>query len=98
MLRSVGARPIHLFGLFMSEAGLLASAGAAVGMAILYAGIAILRPFVTREFGLHLPLSAPGGYELGLVAGVILAAFVVGAIPAFRAYRLSLADGLSMRI
>jgi putative ABC transport system permease protein len=98
VLRSVGARPIHLFGLFMSEAGLLAGAGAAVGMAILYAGIAIVGPFITREFGLHLPLSAPGGYELGLVAGVILAAFVVGAIPAFRAYRLSLADGLSMRI
>jgi putative ABC transport system permease protein len=98
VLRSVGARPVHLFGLFMSEAGLLASAGAAFGIAILYAGIAIVRPLATKEFGLHLPLSAPGGYELGLVAGVILAAFVVGAIPAFRAYRLSLADGLSMRI
>ena len=98
VLRSVGARPIHLFGLFMCEAGLLASVGAAAGIAMLYAGIAIVGPISAREFGLPLPLSMPGGYELSLVAGIILAAFIVGAIPAFRAYRLSLADGLSMRI
>ena len=33
VLRSVGARPAHVFALFMSEAGLLACAGAALGVA-----------------------------------------------------------------
>lgn len=98
VLRSVGARPIHLFGLFMSEAGLLAMLGAGFGVAVLYAAIAIARPFASREFGLHLPLSAPDSHELVLVGIIILAGIIVGAIPAFRAYRLSLADGLSMRI
>jgi putative ABC transport system permease protein len=98
VLRSVGARPVHLFGLFMSEAVLLATVGSAVGIAALYVGIAVARPIAAREFGLHLPLSAPGSDELGLVALIIFAAFIAGAIPAFRAYRLSLADGLSMRV
>ncbi len=98
VLRSVGARPIHVFGLFMSEAGLLASLGAAAGLVLLYAAIAVAQPIASREFGLHLPLSAPRPMDLAIVGSIVLAGFLVGSIPAVRAYRLSLADGLSMRV
>ena len=37
ILRSLGARPVHVFSLVVGEAGLLALAGALVGVAALYA-------------------------------------------------------------
>ena len=38
VLRSVGARPAHVFGLFMSEACVLALVSAALGLMLGYAG------------------------------------------------------------
>ncbi len=98
VLRSVGARPSHVLALFMSEAGVLALVGVGAGLALLYAALALARPVLTRELGLNLPLGAPAPMDLALLAAVVLAAVVAGAIPALRAYRMSLADGLSIRI
>ena len=98
VLRSVGARPLHVFALFMSEAGVLALLGAAAGVVLLYVALLVGQPIVTREFGLHLPLAMPAPADWWIIAAVVGAGFADGSIPAFRAYRLSLADGLSMRI
>lgn len=40
ILRSVGARPWHIFGLLLAEAFSLALAGVALGLGLLYLGIA----------------------------------------------------------
>ncbi len=98
VLRSVGARPLHVFALFMSEAGVLALLGAAAGVALLYAALLVGQPIVAREFGLHLSLAMPVTADWWIIAAVVGAGFVAGSVPGFRAYRLSLADGLSMRI
>ena len=98
VLRSVGARPLHVFALFMSEAGVLALLGAAAGVALLYVALLIGQPIVAREFGLHLPIALPAPADWWIIAAVVLAGFATGSVPAARAYRLSLADGLSMRI
>ena len=98
VLRSVGARPLHVFALFMSEAGGLALLGAAAGVALLYAALLVGRPIIAREFGLHLSLAMPVTADWWIIAAVVGAGFVAGSVPGFRAYRLSLADGLSMRI
>ena len=98
VLRSVGARPLHVFALFMSEAGVLALLGAAAGVAVLYGALLIGQPIVAREFGLHLPIAMPSPADWWIIAAVVAAGFVAGGVPALRAYRLSLADGLSMRI
>jgi len=98
VLRSVGARPAHVFALFMSEAAVLALAGVVVGVAALYVAVLVGRPIVAREFGLFLPLGPPEAADLAILAAVIGAGFAAGAVPALRAYRVSLADGLSMRI
>ena len=96
--RSVGARPLHVFGLFMSEAGVLALVGVGCGVGLLYTAIVAARPLAARELGLHLPVSTLQPWDLTILGLVVLAGFVVGCVPAFRAYRLSLADGLSMRV
>ena len=98
VLRSVGARPLHVFALFMSEAGVLALFGAAAGVALLYVALLVGEPIVAREFGLHLPVAMPSLTDWWIIAAVVLAGFAAGGVPAVRAYRLSLADGLSMRI
>ena len=98
VLRSVGARPLHVFGLFVSEAGVLALLGCALGVLLLYAVVLAGGPVLAREFGLYLPPPALDLRDLALLGAVVLAGLLAGTVPALRAYRLSLSDGLSMRI
>jgi putative ABC transport system permease protein len=98
VLRSVGARPWHIFTLLMSEAGLLAVCGVAAGTGLLYLGLAIAAPFIEHRFGIFIALRPPGSYDLTIGAIVVSVALLLGAIPAFRAYRNALADGLTIRL
>ena len=98
ILRSVGARPWHIATLLVLEAFALALAGVSAGLALLYIGIAAAQGYVQSAYGLYLPLSWPSEYEWTLMAGILLAALVMGSVPAWRAYRQSLADGLSIRL
>jgi putative ABC transport system permease protein len=98
VLRSVGARPLHVFGLFVSEAGVLALLGCALGVVLLYAVVLAGGPILAREFGLYLAPPALDLRDLALLGAVVLAGLLAGTVPALRAYRLSLSDGLSMRI
>lgn len=98
ILRSVGARPWHIAGLLILEAFALALAGIALGVALLYLAIALAQAPLQSYYGLYLPLSAPSHYEWTLLAGVLLAGIVMGAVPAWRAYRQSLSDGLNIRL
>jgi putative ABC transport system permease protein len=97
ILRSVGARPWQLFVLLVSEAGSLAALGIALGVALLYLVLWLARPFIESHFGLHLGIGAPTGHELTMLAIILGASLLIGAIPAWRAYRYSLADGMSIR-
>ncbi|MGC0222667.1 ABC transporter permease [Pseudooceanicola nitratireducens] len=96
--RAMGARPATILGLLVLEAALMAAIGAVLGLAQLYAGLAIAQPLVDSAFGLWLPIEAPTAGELSVLAGVIAAAAVASLLPALRAYRLSLADGMMVRI
>ncbi len=98
ILRAMGARPAHIFFLLISEATALTLAGIALGLTTLYALMAILQPIVQQQFGIHLALTPPTTYEWLLLAIVQVAGIIVGLIPALRAYRHSLADGMTIRV
>jgi putative ABC transport system permease protein len=98
ILRSVGARPGHVFALIMGEAVALTVSGIALGLGLLYALLLIARPIIESRYGIHLALGGLTPYELLLLAIVLLAGFVAGILPSYRAYKLSLADGLSIRV
>lgn len=98
ILRSVGARPAHIFALIMGEAAALTLAGIALGLALLYGLLLIGRPIIEARYGIYIALGGLTPHEILLIGLVLLAGFVVGALPSYRAYRLSLADGLSIRI
>jgi putative ABC transport system permease protein len=98
ILRSVGARPGHLFGLILGEALGLTGIGIALGLGLLYLLLALARPLVAARYGIHLGLGGLSGHEIWLLVAVGLAGALAGAVPAWRAYRLSLTDGLSPRV
>lgn len=98
ILRSVGARPGDIFFLLMAEAAVLAFAGAVIGLAALYGGLAILAPVILKETGVNLTGLAPGLFDLSVVGAVTALSAVLALFPAWRAYRNALADGLSIRV
>ncbi len=98
ILRSVGARPVHIFLLMISESVIYAVTGTASGFIMVYGLLAGFQPMLENTLGLHLMLTAPGSFE-GLLAGlVVISAIILGTIPAWQAYRTSLADGLTIRV
>jgi putative ABC transport system permease protein len=98
ILRSVGARPWHVGSLLVLEAFALAVAGAVLGVGLLYLGIGLSQGYVQANYGLYLPLALPSPYEWTLLGAILAAALLMGVVPAWRAYRQSLADGLSIRL
>jgi putative ABC transport system permease protein len=98
ILRAVGARPRQIVSLLVLESGMLAAAGAAVGVALVYLLLFLLQGPVEANFGLFLPIRPLGVIEVLYIGGVVLAGFLIGLVPAVRAYRNSLADGLSVRL
>lgn len=98
ILRAIGAGPARIVGLLVLESGLLATLGAALGVGLVYLLVWLARGPVERSFGLVLELRPLGGLEIAYVLAVVVAGFVLGAVPAWRAYRNSLADGLSPRV
>ncbi|MEO0938923.1 MAG: ABC transporter permease [Pseudomonadota bacterium] len=97
ILRAMGAGPRAVLSLLMLEAVLMALAGAVLGLGLLYATLAVARPMVDATFGLWLPLDAPSAREWAMLAGVVAAGAIVSVLPALRAYRMSLSDGMMVR-
>jgi len=97
ILRSVGASHWHIMGLLITETVLLTIAGILLGLALLYLGIALAQPIIEKNYGLFIPVTAPNIRELGMVCVLLIASFIVGLVPAYRAYKNSLADGMSIR-
>ena len=52
---------------------------------------------VDAAFGLYLPLAGLSGRDLAGIGAIVGAGAVVGLFPAIRAYRMSLADGMTVR-
>jgi putative ABC transport system permease protein len=98
ILRSVGARPIHIFALLICEAVGVAALGMFVGVLCTYLALALARPIVQHAYGLLLQWPAWSLADFILLCGFLLAATLAGAIPAWQAYRRSLADGLTIRL
>jgi putative ABC transport system permease protein len=98
ILRSVGARPIHIFALILGEAGCLTLLGSVLGLVLLYALLVLARPLLESQFGLFIPIDRPSTHELTLLGVVLSAGLLIGMVPSYRAYRYSLADGMTIRI
>ena len=98
IFRAMGAQPRVVLGLLVLEAVLMAALGAILGLALLYLGLFVGQPLIDSALGLWLPIEAPTLRELWAMFGVVVSGAIVSMVPALRAYRMSLADGMMVRI
>jgi putative ABC transport system permease protein len=98
ILRANGARPLDLFTLLAMEGGAVTMAGALMGLLLLTLLSGVLGPWMEAEYGLLLSATWPTWQELRLLGWVLLVGTVASLLPGYRAYRMSLADGLTPRV
>ena len=97
ILRSIGAGPRHVFALLLLEALILTALGILLGLAFLYGALAIARTSLESAIGLQISIGLPGTVEFGLLGLILVAGIFAGVVPALRAYRHSLSDGMMVR-
>ncbi len=98
VLRAVGAGPRHVLAMLTLEGLWVTCAGVMVGVLLAQVGVAWLTPWLQQALGIRLQWAAPLPTQMGLAAAVLCAGWLASLGPAWRAYRLSLADGLSPRV
>jgi putative ABC transport system permease protein len=97
VLRAVGAGPRHVLLLLAAEGAMVTLAGVLLGAALAAAGVLGAGPLLQAEFGITLSRGAPTAAQWALAGAVVVAGMLASLVPGWRAYRLSLADGLSPR-
>ena len=98
ILRAVGAGPKRIVGLLVLESVCLAAAGAICGLALVYVLLSAGQPIVEAQAGLFIPIRPPGVVEWLFLGAVVTAGFLMGFVPALKAYRTALHDGLAVRV
>lgn len=98
ILRALGARSNQIMSLLVFESALLTILGIALGTCLSVGLIAILKPWIESEFGLYLAGSALTKTELFYILVTFIGGTLIGLVPALRAQKLALKDGLSVRI
>ena len=97
VLRAVGASPQVIFALLTLEGLFITVLGALLGLILLFAATLALGPFAEARYGVAISLRFVSSVEVGLLGIVIGVGLVASLFPGYRAYRMSLADGLTPR-
>jgi putative ABC transport system permease protein len=98
ILRSVGAQPLHVLLLLVIEGIGVTLLGIAAGVALLALASGALGPVIEARYGFPLQTVWLTLQELRLLGMVLAVGLLASLVPGYRAYRLSLADGLVPRI
>lgn len=97
ILRSLGAGPLHLFVLLACEGLFVTMAGAFSGALLLAAAAQGAQDWLLANLGVVLTTALPTPGEWPLLAAVVATGLLASLFPAWRAWRMSLADGLIPR-
>ena len=95
ILRAVGLHARQIFTLFVLESTLISAAGMFLGLAAVYLLIFILRVPIENNYGIPLAVVGISNRVAIYMVVVVLAGALLGCIPAIRAYRNALVDGLT---
>ncbi|RFC39427.1 MAG: putative ABC transport system permease protein [Candidatus Nitrotoga sp. CP45] len=98
VLRAIGARRRDIFLLMVSESLLVTLGGIVLGIILLSAASLTLAPWVQANYGISLQPALVSVTELKLLVGVLVVGLLAGLLPGYRAYKMSLMDGLMSRI
>ncbi len=94
ILRAVGMPLWQIVLLFVAEAVLIASAGVILGFTAVYLLLLVLHNAIEHWTGTPLLVVGPTSRVLLYALSTVLLAALLGLVPAWRAYRTSLQDGL----
>ena len=97
ILRSVGARPGHIFSLIIGEAGAVCFSGIILGIAMLYSLLFILQAPLANYFGFYLDINILSFNDLLILATIQISALLIAIIPGVLIYKASLSDGMSIK-
>ncbi|PAT39409.1 peptide ABC transporter permease [Vandammella animalimorsus] len=95
VLRAVGARPAHIIWLLALEGALATGLGVLLGLLALGLSAAAAAPWLLNQFGLHIHWWQVTPLQWWILLGLLCTGFAASLIPGWRAYRLSLVDGLA---
>ncbi|MFZ5526512.1 MAG: ABC transporter permease [Pseudomonadota bacterium] len=95
ILRAVGASPRTVLGLLLLEGTALSAVGVLLGWLASWATLLASQDWAQARWGLHVQAGGPTHNQVLLMLGLMAAGLLASVLPAWRAYRLSLADGLS---
>jgi len=98
ILRSVGAGPWQILLLILGESVFVTLAACVAGLLALDVLTWITSPWIQSHYGLTLSNDPVSTNELVLLAAILIAAAIASTIPALKAYRQTLVDGLTPRI
>ena len=98
VLRAMGAGPRDVLWLLMLEGAVVTAAGAVLGVLVALVGQALAGPWLQQHAGVLLQWGSPALTQWAVLGAVLVAGMLASLLPAWRAYRLSLADGLSPRL
>lgn len=97
ILRSIGAKRGFLFSVLIIEACILTLSGILIGVLTLYIALLGFKPVLESTMGLTLGLLTPTVTDFIYMGALFLGAILATVIPGWRAYKISLADGLVVK-
>lgn len=98
ILRALGAGPRDVFLMLAIEGLLVTTAGALLGVGVLFAGTQFGATWILEHLGIQISSHLLSSTELGLLSAVLLTGLIASLVPGWRAWRMSLADGLTPRV
>jgi putative ABC transport system permease protein len=96
VLRTLGLNARQIFTLFILESMLISALGAILGLAAAYLVLYAIRIPVENRYGIPLAMVGVSMRVCYYVVAVVVAGALLGFIPAVRAYRNALLDGLNV--
>ena len=93
ILRSLGARPLHVAGLLIVESGLVTFLGLALGVVIITLAAPIASPWLQAQYGLEFQIGL-SSRDVMVLTLIFTMGILAALLPAWRAYRMSLSQSL----
>lgn len=97
ILRAVGANTSQIISLLVFESFVLTLAGIVSGTVLSLGLTLALRPWIENLFGLYLSGALLTGKDFIYLVIILVSGVLIGFVPAYRAMKLSLKDGLSVK-
>ena len=98
ILRALGAGPADVFLMLSAEGVLVTLSGILFGVGILFLETKLAGSWLLERFGVTLSARLLSPAELELIALVLFVGLLASLVPGWRAWRMSLADGMTPRI